>query len=722
MNRTLSPWCIAIALTFGFGFLQNISRVSAQQSQWVRYGQSGMLQYQRDSRGDRIMDFSAAGYRNGESIPDTDSVVSSDRVINVSAGDGDDVQRIQNAIDQVSGFTLNENGFRGVVNLSAGEYQLASTLNITASGVVLRGVGDGSAADNSTVFRSTSTDPIDIINVNSPNHNFHGLNASGPRVSIADKVVPTGATSLNVADSSQFNVGDEVVVFRKATQAWIDSLGTEADWDASDPRYNHQQERKITRIEGSRIFLDAPVAHNIDSRLVSGEVYRYTDQRIRNVGIEGIRGVATIDTGQTATVDGQTVFTDQDHARNFINFSRVRDAWAKGVTGQHLSLSTVIVNGVSRSITVEDAESIAPASEVTGGERYAFNANGGQFLLFQDLQSDQGRHDFITNSTFNGFNRGPNVFFDSVATNSFSNSGAHQNYATGTLFDNVNVDSRINIRDRGTNANHGWEGANFVVWNSESGSFAVHNPPGSRNYLIGAIGDVNDSGLSSDTYDSLGQRIDFGDVENPLSSLYLAQVLQRQRFSHIEQREYWVGDFDRLENDGDADNVYVDSDWLFDIENNTSDFVSSQTTIGFDEVAFGTKVPFTINFDLADDEEVLSAFLSIGMNRNGGESSDNDLLFLDSTSSPLTFAADQWGYREDGETLQVLALELLGDVSYLQDGQLNGLLTNNRAIDWVSLTVNVGKVSAVPEPGSLFALTALCLAFLAKRVRVERSR
>jgi len=138
------------------------------------------------------------------------------------------------------------------------------------------------------------------------------------------------------------------------------------------------------------VFFGAPIAHNIDSRQVSGEIYRYSDNRIRNVGIEGIRGVATIDTSETAVVDGQTVFTDEDHAENFINFSRVRDAWAQNVTGQHLWLSTVIVNGVSRSITVANAESVAPASEVTGSKRYAFNANGCRFCfgLFNATQKE----------------------------------------------------------------------------------------------------------------------------------------------------------------------------------------------------------------------------------------------------------------------------------------------------------------------------------------------
>lgn len=54
---------------------------------------------------------------------------------------GDDRGTIQTAIDQVGAMPADANGTRGAILLTAGEYQLSSTLNLNKSGVVLRGEG-----------------------------------------------------------------------------------------------------------------------------------------------------------------------------------------------------------------------------------------------------------------------------------------------------------------------------------------------------------------------------------------------------------------------------------------------------------------------------------------------------------------------------------------------------------------------------------------------------
>jgi hypothetical protein len=117
----------------------------------------------------------------------------------------------------------------------------------------------------------------------------------------------------------------------------------------------------------------------------------------------------------------------------------------------------------------------------------------------------------------------------------------------------------------------------------------------------------------------------------------------------------------------------------------------------FDDDSFGHRVPFTIEYDLAPNEVVTSAVLTLGMKRrSSGSSSDDDLLWLDSTSNPLGFTGDEWGPLFEGN-LQVLTLELVGDLAFLQDGQLNGVLSNNRALDWVHLAVNVVDQALVAD-------------------------
>lgn len=110
---------------------------------WVYPSPTGNLLYQLDERGQRIADFSHCGYRGGtEPLPDVTALIPQGRWVYVNPGAGDDTALIQAAINSVQAFTPDANGWRGVVFLNAGEYQLATTISLTASGVVLKGAGD----------------------------------------------------------------------------------------------------------------------------------------------------------------------------------------------------------------------------------------------------------------------------------------------------------------------------------------------------------------------------------------------------------------------------------------------------------------------------------------------------------------------------------------------------------------------------------------------------
>jgi len=55
----------------------------------------------------------------------------------------------------------------------------------------------------------------------------------------------------------------------------------------------------------------------------------------------------------------------------------------------------------------------------------------------------------ISQASFDHFSQtpGPNVFLDSIATNTYSDIGPHHRYATGQLYDNISGDN-INVRNR----------------------------------------------------------------------------------------------------------------------------------------------------------------------------------------------------------------------------------------------------------------------------------
>src|SRR3989339_575299 len=87
----------------------DILDTSNAQSTWVSVNDQGNLVYRLTDRGDRIMDFSYAGYGGGGvALPNVPTVVT------VEATGQDDTAAIQTAIDRVSSLPL-QNGFRGAV-------------------------------------------------------------------------------------------------------------------------------------------------------------------------------------------------------------------------------------------------------------------------------------------------------------------------------------------------------------------------------------------------------------------------------------------------------------------------------------------------------------------------------------------------------------------------------------------------------------------------------
>ena len=120
-------------------------------SQWAAIGADGQLTYATLPTGERLLDFSYAGYMGGGvAIPTVATGTT------VSPSGGDDTAAIQAAIDSVSNEPL-KNGFRGAVVLAAGTFKLSGSLAIAASGVVLRGAGSGASGTTLEVTGSPRT-------------------------------------------------------------------------------------------------------------------------------------------------------------------------------------------------------------------------------------------------------------------------------------------------------------------------------------------------------------------------------------------------------------------------------------------------------------------------------------------------------------------------------------------------------------------------------------
>ena len=162
-----------------------------------------------------------------------------------------------------------------------------------------------------------------------------------------------------------------------------------------------------------------------------------------------------------------------------------------------------------------------------GARRFTF-ALRGQLALVQRCHSDEGRHSFMTGQPTGS----SNVFLDCTATSPYSSSEPHEQWATGTLYDNVQAPLTARFWK---DINIGWAGANTVFWNCE-GSFLVQKPPTAQNYAFGHLGTnavvfnlpLQDTSKENGHLESLDRHV------TP-RSLYLSQLRERLGEAAVRQ-------------------------------------------------------------------------------------------------------------------------------------------------------------------------------------------
>ena len=450
-----------------------------------------------------IPDFSYAGYMGGGVSLPTDIPI---KAI-VTPEEGDDTQRIQAAIDLVETLEPNQNGFRGVVLIKAGHYSLENVLVVRASGIVLRGEGQGL---NGTVLHSNLRVDHNIISILGSS----GINKDAQSLqAIVTDYVPVGSYSFEIEDASDFEVGEKIVVTRTPNQFWIDELGMDQEtlcggepgcigWTPSSYIVDH--ERMITAISGNTISINIPIVDVIEDVYGSGSISKIQSSgRLSKCAVENMR-IQSFYVGNL----------DESHAWTAVRLRDTENCWVKQVTGQYLAYSTVNIESANFT-TVQDCAYIDPKSQVIGGRRYSFAIQEGLGNLFQRCYAKEGRHDFTTGSRVTG----PNVFLDGLAESARSDIGPHHRWATGILFDNIRGGS-TRVWNRGSSGSgHGWAGAQTMFWNisSYSGEFRVDSPHGSMNWGIGCIG-TNQTGE--------GYWESWGDHVQP-RSLYIQQLQDR---------------------------------------------------------------------------------------------------------------------------------------------------------------------------------------------------
>jgi hypothetical protein len=490
-------------------------------SEWAHPGPDGQLVYKTTDRGDRIMDFSFAGYMGGGvALPDVPV-----KVTVQPSGGTDDTAAIQAAIDQVSSMPL-EDGVRGAVLLGPGKFTCSKSITMGASGVVLRGSGSG--LNGTTVYMVGEKHRAILVGAQrdrvpgeeepqaSEQHKSESV-----RTTITDAYVPSGASAFTVANAHGLAVGDLVVIRRPTTAAWVkfmqmDTLtrdGRPQTWVATSR--SSDSERTITAIDGNKITIDIPLANSYEAKYVDPPGTIVTKlgalKRVQNAGVENLH----IQCEPMEMAYGQ-------HPFSAIRING-EDCWVRDVFCDQTMNATVLSG---KRITMQNVVVKHTYANLGASKPTDFSIEGSQVLLDRCRITGDNMYFVWTGSLI----AGPNVLLNCTFNGRGSRVQPHQRWATGMLVDNCRVpEGGIDFMNRGAmGSGHGWTIGWAVAWNCLASTYVIQNPPGVMNWAIGCIGRRDQTARPFDAQPVLPEGV-FDSHGSPVTpqSLYLAQLEQR---------------------------------------------------------------------------------------------------------------------------------------------------------------------------------------------------
>ncbi|MFH0991820.1 MAG: T9SS type A sorting domain-containing protein [bacterium] len=493
----------------------------------MKYTPSGKLEYLSDAEGNRIPDFSYAGYKNSST-----SIPSVPVVHTISPLLGDNTSHIQTAIDIVGARPLDAFGLRGALFLNAGIYRVSGTLRINASGVVVRGAGDGSDTTRNTILLATGDSLLQttVLIAGGGSDTKWSDKVRLTQTDITSDTILVGARSFTVVDASPYKEGDNIILYHPCSISWLEVVkfgetGSDAGWtiDQLPILYN----RYIVAKNGNTITIDAPLFTTFIRTLSQSYIYKYSRSGLKtNIGLERFR-IDINAKGVTTDSNGD----ERNHAWDAIRFIQIEDSWILKCTALHFGQSGFKTSTATR-ITIDSCSALEPISIITGERRYNFNLYvASQLILFKNCMATYGRHDFVSNGTSSVSGC---VFTNCTSEFTYASSEGHRQWSQGLLYDkitfknpNPKTSTVLGLYNRGDyGTGHGWASVHSVAWNcsAPSATIVIQKPPTAQNYAIGCSGTVTGVGPYSGPVGFIE-----GSNKSGLhpASLYLAQLADR---------------------------------------------------------------------------------------------------------------------------------------------------------------------------------------------------
>lgn len=462
------------------------------QSSIVYFGDNGKLTYISDAHQNSIIDFSYAGYKNSnEAIPLLTHIITE-----LSPVDGDNTGLINNALQAAATITPDANGFRGVVKLNAGNYEIKGTIILNISGVVLRGAGSDSGG---SVLIATGDTPHRRTVLLAGGGTMANWKKSGlAQANIISPFVKAGALSFTVDNASGFKMGDDIVIVHPSTPAWIIAVDNGGVADAAPWKpgsIDIEMYKKITAIRGDTITIESPVTNHLNLSLSQSFMYKADKATMKSqIGVEDLR----ID-----IKNWTNELQDEDHAWEALELIDVEDSWVKNVVALHFGQSGFRC-GTAARLTIDNCRALVPVAQLSGSQRDNFQVSKwSSNILFTRCYATKARHAFEVSGTSSATGI---VFHRCTSVDATNPSEGHFHWPTGLLYDcfrDYGNETKVvlGLYNRGNyGTNHGWAAAHSVAWNIDlrrkekpDGVVICQQPPTAQNYIIGGFGQVNNS-------------------------------------------------------------------------------------------------------------------------------------------------------------------------------------------------------------------------------------